>query len=163
MRTLDSPDAFGWTIFCDDIRQELGGKLSLIGSYSETMYVHGDFPFLLSKFAMLVTSMQQHSALVPIKGFGVFLPGDEGEPSIFSTEGIEPMRKAMEEARDNPKKDAMFAARATIILSPFIIDRPGWLRVRTVRDDDTVIKCGSIHIDRHPAEPTTAPDGQTQS
>lgn len=37
-----------YSLFCDDIRQELGDKVSLIGIYGSHMYVHG-FPARLPK------------------------------------------------------------------------------------------------------------------
>jgi hypothetical protein len=36
MNLRDYPEVFGSTIFCDDIRQETGGKSSLIGCYASS-------------------------------------------------------------------------------------------------------------------------------
>jgi hypothetical protein len=40
MTLLPSPDVWGYTIFCDDIREEIGGKVSLIGIYAGTMHAY---------------------------------------------------------------------------------------------------------------------------
>ena len=42
------------TIYCDDIRQEVGGKLSLMGVYNNVMYVQ-QFPVTLPKFWVVAT------------------------------------------------------------------------------------------------------------
>ena len=52
MITDNSPEAYGYTIFCDDIRAEVGGKLTYVGSYSGTMLVHGSFPTIVPKLAL---------------------------------------------------------------------------------------------------------------
>ncbi len=40
-----------WTLFCDDVRQELGGKYSLMGLF-EAIYA-GSFPALHHRFAII--------------------------------------------------------------------------------------------------------------
>jgi hypothetical protein len=42
----------GYSIFCDDIRNEVGGKLSFIGCYNAVMFVPSQFPCLLPKFCV---------------------------------------------------------------------------------------------------------------
>ena len=44
-----------FTTFCDDIRQEIGGKLSYMGVYSSDLYV-GGFPITLPKFCVAPSS-----------------------------------------------------------------------------------------------------------
>ena len=44
------------TTFCDDIRQEIGGKLSYMGVYSSDLYV-GGFPITLPKFCVAIRVM----------------------------------------------------------------------------------------------------------
>jgi len=51
MALLDSPIAYGDTIFCDDIRHEVGGKASYIGIYRTNLYINGSF---LSPYLFLV-------------------------------------------------------------------------------------------------------------
>ena len=59
MITDDSPEAYGYTIFCDDIRAEVGGKLTYVGSYSGTMLVHGSFPTIVPKLALGMVYLQR--------------------------------------------------------------------------------------------------------
>jgi hypothetical protein len=52
MNRLQPPEIVGYTTFCDDIRFEVDGKVSLIGSYNGVMNIRGEFPATLPKFAM---------------------------------------------------------------------------------------------------------------
>src|ERR1700761_8771536 len=45
---------FGYSIFCDDIRNEPGGKLSFIGCYNGVIFVPPEFPLVLPKFCVHV-------------------------------------------------------------------------------------------------------------
>ena len=47
-------DAFGLTIFCDDIRSEIDGKISLIGCYTGRMMIGGEFPVILPKLGLSI-------------------------------------------------------------------------------------------------------------
>jgi hypothetical protein len=83
MTVLPIPEIYGYTIFCDDIRQEVGGKISFVGVYSGTMFVHGEFPVTLPKFAFGISLMQRREILEPNIQVQIFLPGDpEDSPSI---------------------------------------------------------------------------------
>jgi hypothetical protein len=72
---------FGYSIFCDDIRNEIGGKLSFIGCYNTVMLANSDFSLLPPEFCAhlhLLTDVAQ-----PFKSviWRCYLPG-EGEPFI---------------------------------------------------------------------------------
>jgi len=43
-------ERYGYSIFCDDIRNEPGGKLSFIGCYNAVMFTATQFPLVLPKF-----------------------------------------------------------------------------------------------------------------
>ena len=43
-------ERYGYSIFCDDIRNEPGGKLSFIGCYNAVMFTATEFPLVLPKF-----------------------------------------------------------------------------------------------------------------
>lgn len=45
-------ERYGYCIFCDDIRNEPGGKLSFIGCYNAVMFVGREFPLALPKFCV---------------------------------------------------------------------------------------------------------------
>jgi hypothetical protein len=43
-------ERYGYSIFCDDIRNEPGGKLSFVGCYNAVMLTAPRFPIVLPKF-----------------------------------------------------------------------------------------------------------------
>src|ERR1700730_17425735 len=152
MITADGPEAYGYTIFCDDIRAEIGGKLTFVGAYTTEMFVHGTFPIILPKFALGIVYHQRHDSIVlPVK-FWIFVPGDPDEkPSIEA--GMP--EEAAEQTIANVKTMAA-AAQGTIqqpyatlfsqmILTPFPIREPGILKVRAVRGD-RLIRLGALRI-----------------
>src|SRR5262249_10273063 len=99
MKTADPPDAWGYTIFCDDIRVEVGGKLTYVGSYGGRMGVYGTFPCVLPKIFLGIVYYQHLGKVeLPIK-FWVFLPGDADEkPSIVAEWPREAVEQSIREA-----------------------------------------------------------------
>ena len=48
--------SYGMTIFCDDIREELSGKISLIGVYGGDLVVNAPFPLWLPRICFLINA-----------------------------------------------------------------------------------------------------------
>jgi hypothetical protein len=68
---------YGFTIFCDDLRQEANGKVIYIGVYSADMIIYGSPPMLLPTFVAATTYRErpgESDAPVKIK---MFLPGND--------------------------------------------------------------------------------------
>ena len=157
METLPTPDIFGYTVFCDDIRVEVGGKLSFIGCYFNDMYIYSDFPVVLNKFCIAVNYWQKgDNVKLPIS-FMVFFPGDPDErPSVEfgSTEQL--TAEVIEHARDVAIKsgvdDPKFVTFTTqISLLNIAISQPGYIKVRAVRDNK-LIRIGSLRVQASPSE-----------
>ena len=129
-RKTAAPDAFGTTLFCDDIRFEMDGKISLIGSYGGDMVVRGAFPVVLPKFAASVLFVQRTDVFSKALEVKIFLPGDAGDkPSVASN--IAEVDLPM----PTPDADGDFVTiRANMIVSPVAINQPGYIKVRVTRD-----------------------------
>lgn len=159
MVLLDTPDWFGNTIFCDDIRQEFDGKVTFVGTYSGVMIVHVPFPLLLPKFGFGISFSQKKSLFVPNLTLRIFLPGDADDaPSIQTDTSEVSAGAAAQQAAMNsplPSPDQKFIGlRANLIFSPLTITQPGWIKVRIVRGDD-MIRLGSLAVlSRQSAQPT---------
>lgn len=155
METLPAPDVFGNAIFCDDIRTEIGGKLTFVGCYFNDMNFGADFPITIPKFCIAVSYWQRKASLILPIVFLVFLPGDsEDKASIeFGTteelteELIEQQRiKAIESGVDDPQ----FTTFSThIILANLVISQPGFIKVRARRNDH-LVRLGSLRIQQLP-------------
>jgi hypothetical protein len=153
MIVADSPDVYGYTIFCDDIRVEVGGKLTYVGAYQGTMVVQGTFPLLLPKFAMHFVYMQRRPNIVPPTKIIVVTPGTtEEDPAI----GIEIPEAAALQAITNSEtlagigtETAYAAMQGPIMLTNFVIAEPGIVKVRAIRGDQ-FIRLGSLRVLQDP-------------
>lgn len=157
MALLSSPDVYGFTLFCDDIRQEVDGKLTYIGVYSADMVVHVPFPVTLPKFAFGITFLQHKRIFDPNIGLRIFLPGDlpneasiQGNLSEKAEGSIGAGLDAQERLRHpsvrrDPEDEQVVVLHANAILGGLIIKEPGKIRVRAVRGED-MIRLGSLRI-----------------
>ncbi len=141
---------FGHSIFCDDIRNEPGGKLSFIGCYNGVIFVPPEFPFVLPRFCIQIhifsPAAQPFSSIV----VRCYAPGED--------------RPIFEEPIEPPSKDAQvdlvagfekeqaaplyIVAGTSLIFAPLHIRTLGLIRVRALVDDaDDEVRLGSLRIE----------------
>lgn len=137
----------GFVTFCDDIRQELGGKITLVGCYIGEMTVHGQAPLTLAKLglqAKLVFPAEMAPRKIDVRVD--FVPGDKTlfEATLDIPEGEH--KKALDRVEpDGTGDESQFVLVQHTILSPLEIPEDGRIRVRAVVDGETV-KLGSLRI-----------------
>ena len=143
-------DRYGYSIFCDDIRNEAGGKLSFIGCYNGVIFISGQFPLVLPK--LCVHTHVFSPASKPFNSLVVrfYLPGDD---TPFSEEAIEtPRRSEQSELVANLKTNTdapLFIVAATsLIFTPLELKSAGLLRVRALIDARQELRLGSLRIER---------------
>ena len=127
---------YGYCIFCDDIRNEVGEKLSFIGCYNGTMFVAQKFPMTLPKFCAhvtLVTPSTQPYRSIVLKCYG------PGEDRPLLEERLEtPQMDEQEEIADKVQRvevaPVSIVAAASLVFSPLKIRQPGLISVRAVID-----------------------------
>lgn len=145
------------TIFCDDIRHELGGKTSFIGVYAGVMFV-ASFPVILPKFclaASLVTPVDRpfrQLTLRVLKDSEVLVEGslEESELSRFT--------ESAEEGSAEDRMDRVAVMQSLFVFSPFKIDSPCGIRVRVDTEDGELRGVG-LRIEQAPIE-TEAADAE---
>jgi len=139
----------GYTIFCDDIRYETGGKYSLIGVYRSEMIIHGEFPFILPKFVLAITYLDEpvdHPDTVQLM---VYLPGDpDDQPRV---KGELPVGQVMKNVPAPAKSTDVLEIQTVMVFAPLTIRSEGLIRVRAVRSDE-VVKLNSLSVVKAPAE-----------
>lgn len=143
----EAPDTFGSTIFCDDIRFEMDGKISFIGSYTGIMYIRDEFPVIIPKFGLSIQFVQSVRVYKSNLRLKVFFPGDKDDsPSMESdwTQATMP--------EPPPPEGRYVIVRANFILSPLNIVGPGHIKIRVEREG-VLHGCGSLRIERMPAAP----------
>jgi hypothetical protein len=128
-KTLDAPEIYGHAIFCDDIRFEVEGKTTYVGTYSGTMIAQVPFPLLLPKFCMAVTFSQERKIFDPNLAIQIFLPGDpDGEASIKADIACPPEQSPLPE-----ETGPVVTMRSNLAFANFLIKEPGLIRIRVLR------------------------------
>ena len=153
---MTDPVIFGYTIFCDDVRFEVGDKISLIGVYHAVMLIPGEFPFTVPKFTMAVRYVERIGACSEEVRLRVFMPGDaEDRPTVDGKIEIEEQREiAIRAMKKIPNKDEppeYIHIGSNIVLAPLVLQKPGLIRVRAFCGDETV-KLGALRIQRASTE-----------
>jgi hypothetical protein len=155
---MTDPVITGHTVFCDDIRVEVGGKLSLIGVYQAVMFVQGEFPITLPKFGLAVRYTEKIGACSDEVKLRVFLPGDaEDAPTIDGIIPVEEIRQSAAEERlvsvvgneGNLPPVEYIHVGSNILFSPLVLKQPGLIRVRAFCGDNE-IKLGNLGIRKTP-------------
>jgi hypothetical protein len=154
METISPSDFYGYSIFCDDIRQEANGKVTFVGVYTRHMVVHGQFPVLLPKLGVWIQYNQRPEHITKPIRFAIFLPTDaEDSPSIVMEVPPEQTEEAIAKSGYLAKdfslvddKDPVFVGLGTqTVFSPFVIPSPGLIKVRAIRDDK-LVRLGGLAV-----------------
>ncbi len=167
--TREPADVFGFTVFCDDIRNETGGKQSYIGVYSGRLLIHGDFPFTLPKFGFAITYVQRKDVFQPKVQLHIYLPGDADDTPTMVSEvgedaGLAGAAAARAEAEILKQTDQtrFISMRANFTIAPLVIAQAGNIKVRAVRGDE-LIRMGSLQIMKAPEQPLDTPPNNTKT
>lgn len=161
MTSITPTTPYGYTIFCDDARQEIGGKVSLIGIYASTIDIPKAPPFTLPKFCFSIHYMERPDESTEPVELRIYLPGEEEDaPSFKVSLPIEQMR-AIRPPGETSYPDQLMHMGINWIVAPLEIKDTGRIRVRAYRGD-LEIKLGTIPVNA-PASDRTATDLQDQS
>jgi hypothetical protein len=145
MTTITWPTPFGYVIFCDDVRNEVDGKTTIVGAYGADIVFGIPLPVTVAKFAMVIKYFELlNESIDPVK-IEVYVPGDEdGKPSTSIDLPVEEIRN-MPLPKGTDIEDARIGASFNIILSPFTILKEGYIKVQAVRGND-IIKLGRLRV-----------------
>jgi hypothetical protein len=145
----DRNKAWGYALFGDDLRSELGGKTSFMGLYQADMIFSANIPppIVLTKF---VIQIMYYEVVDSIEGDLSFRVTYGPENQVVVDAPV--LRKDLSAANatnvvaDDSAEDSerIFHLRMPIILSPFPLQTMGRLRVRAHYSDGAVLKLGSI-------------------
>ncbi|HVU31398.1 MAG TPA: hypothetical protein VHE36_13455 [Sphingomicrobium sp.] len=136
----------GYTIFCDDIRQEYNGKLTFVGAYADTLIINGPLPALLPKFCAMIVYREEPTSLEPVE-IKIFLPGhDYDSPAtVFRIDAPQP-DLVPEQTGEFLMRECRFFWEGTGV----VIEQEGQVRVRAFRGDEE-IKLGAMIVTISPA------------
>jgi hypothetical protein len=137
--TETARNSWGFSLFCDDIRQELGGKLSVMGIYQADMIFPATqtFPTVVPRFAILVKYYEIKDAFSDDITIRLFLPGDAREsPSITMPISRAGLLSGLPEHPLEDDQERVFNLTYPVMMQPLVIKQEGFVKVR--------VACGTI-------------------
>jgi hypothetical protein len=138
---------FAFSIYCDDVRQEVGNKLSLIGIYREKMLVSA-LPVLIPKLCVCVWARTPESKPFRALKIKLFLNDkilvEQDAPSLQMDEA----QSARTALTPLPGESLMptLTAQIAVQISPLPIEAPSVLRVR-VQTEEEELRAGGLTIE----------------
>ncbi|QMV02550.1 hypothetical protein GHV40_14155 [Devosia sp. D6-9] len=135
------PEPYGIALFCDDIRQEVGGKASYMGIYGTDMLINGPKPALLPKLAIAA------HILIPVSLARGTLDVVVNQVSGETTQELIRMTADLTEVDEMPDGDyqGFFGANFHLNAVPFQILDDCTLKVRAYVAEKE-IKLGGLSI-----------------
>ena len=129
----NNSDRFLTTVFCDDIRQEAGNKLSFMGCYQSELYVPSA-PVSLSKFCIYVAAWTPKERPFKTLKFKIIQDNDIELSSLeIPAEGI---GKNLPIGDETATRIQIYTA---IVFSPFYIEKPTMLRIIAETEEGKII------------------------
>ena len=126
---------FGYSLFCDDIRNEVGGKLSFVGCYNGAMFIRGGLPVSLPKFCIhlhIKSPADRPFSSIIARCYVPGLASPLMEEMIEAPEPGEQVRLVSELEQESAPR--LLVAAASLIISPLQIQEAGLIRVRALLD-----------------------------
>ena len=118
--------------FCDDIRQEVGNKFSLMGCYGDDMFFQS-LPATLPKFCAYVKAITPRQRPFSRLTFRGILNGESlGEVNI-SDEALSKMKEFA--ARSEGER---VAGAASMTIAPFLVAEPSVLYIEAETESETL-------------------------
>lgn len=141
--------AWGFALFCDDVRAEVGGKLSFMGLYQTEMLFPDNLrlPTLLPKLVVVIMYYEIRDSIPEELTFKITY-GDEGvilaEVPISRKDILSGQIQdtALPESAEDTER--VLNVRLPVTFSPFRLEKMGRLRVRAHYSDGKVLRLGSM-------------------
>jgi hypothetical protein len=143
IETAPIPDIYGNTIFCDDIRLELEGKITYVGTYTGTLLVKLDFPVTLPKFCIAAMFAQKAGLFERNLKLLVFLPGDSDEKASIEADVQVPPDVGTSPSNNEDPSYAIVGSN--LMFAPLMIEKPGQIKVRVLRNG-VLHRIGALNV-----------------
>lgn len=127
---------YAHAVYCDDIRMELGNKLSLMGIYDADLFVP-EVPITIPKLCIFLSVVTPASN--PFQSLTVRVLKDEEvllEAKIPEESLSQSLKDQPAEIASIPAGDKLVGIKMSFVLAPFTVDRPFFLRVRALTETE---------------------------
>lgn len=141
-------EAYGVTVFCDDIRHEVNGKMTLVGCYASELNFSGPPPGVLPTFAALVNLRFPRGTSFETLTLNVTKIEGREASEIFSAETVVSPEAFLDkpESRDDTEGEKILSIVVPIQWTPLIFSAPALLRVRAKLNPGKEVRAGSLAI-----------------
>ena len=123
------------TTFCDDIRQEIGGKLSYMGVYGAEMFV-GSFPVTLPKFCLALRVMTPADMPFRAMKFRLFRDADLLAEAEMAEAQLVANQSGLDGVSESDRKDMLMTVQGMLVFTPLALEGPCVFRVRVVTESE---------------------------
>lgn len=130
---------FVYTDFCDDVREEVGGKFSLIGVYRSDLIVK-KIPIVLPKFCIVVRIVTPIDCPFSLLKIRMSMNG-ELLADMAIPDNVLQTKQSITDGRDGKRMQAM----TILSLAPLAINEPGKITIE-VETEEGVLYGGSLWI-----------------
>lgn len=141
-------DRFFTALFCDDVRQEIGNKLTLVGCYSGQLQL-ATIPATLPKLCVHITAATPRDN--PFKQLTILVYKDDQELAKLEIPSDE-LAKASESI---PGEGGRIGIISVLAFSPIQFEKPCILSVHAITEEGE-FKGPRLQITQHPAPEITA-------
>jgi hypothetical protein len=129
-------------IFCDDIREEVGNKLSYMGVYSADLTVPV-LPIVLNKLCIVVRAITNNSD--PFESLNVSVLQGEDSAELINTGPI-----ALPVVNPDSKESSLQVVQLTFMLTPYQIDKETTIKVKATTEREEL---SGANLRIHVAQP----------
>ena len=136
------------TLFCDDIRHEVGGKLSFIGIYSGGLFVPA-FPVTLPKLCLSVKIVTPADEPLRVLNLCVLRDEETLQEIALAEEQLAAASDSAEEITEEQRKERVQMAQFMLVFTPIQFEEPCTLRVR-VQTEGGQLRGVALKVDQAP-------------
>ena len=137
-------DEYGTTIFCEDIRDEIGGKKTYVGVFGADIIINGSLPAVINQFAFCVTFLEPISDAKDPLNIKIFLPSENDDEVALDIDLPGDRHSNANIGEIDPTAEFL-CARLSFKVIPLVITHEGYIRVRAYKGERE-IRLGSIRV-----------------
>lgn len=146
---------YGTTIFCEDIRDEIGGKKTYVGVFGNDLIINGTIPAVIPQFALAITLLEPIQSATGPLSIKIYLPSADGDEVAMDID-LPLERSTAKNAPDFDPTAEFVGAILSFKISPLVITNEGYIRVRAYKEGRE-IRLGSLKV--RVADPNQSAEG----
>ena len=135
---------YGYALFCDDIRQEVGGKQTLVGLYTGGMSVQGKSPVVIPLFSALLNLVLPIDLDFNRVEFKLIKELDDQSVDIFAAH-TEEAKAQLVSRLDGVAPPEKLMAQIPVRMGNFVAEDGARIKARAFVDGREV-RLGTLHI-----------------